>query len=222
MLRHRAPQTNVFAALVLIGAAGTAALFAHVGIDLAGDVVLARDTYDGLDHGSRSDVCTAALMLALGALLHTVWLALGEARTGRAAIRPTFDELFGRGPWRFFCAVFCLTLPALMTMELFDIVADGRRLDDVTDLLGGSAWLGLSVTIPAAAFVAWIVRSIAKLVMNSHRALVTVIGRLLAFLLPLCPRVVACAATAGSGLRLRRRSILSRRSGKRGPPLRAI
>jgi hypothetical protein len=221
MLGHRALQTNVFAALMLIGAAGVAALFAHVGIDLAGDVVLAHDTYDGLDHSSRSDVCTVALMLTIGALLRVVWLALSEARTGRATIRPTFDDLFGRGRWRFVCLVCALTLPALMTMELFDIVADGRRLDDVTDLLGGSAWLGLSITIPVAALVALMVRSIAKLVMSSHRALVTVIGRLLAFLLPLCPRVGACALAPSSGLRLRRRSILSRRSGKRGPPLRA-
>jgi len=221
MLGHRALQTNVFAALMLIGAAGVAALFAHVGIDLAGDVVLARDAYDGLDHRSRSDVCSVALMLTIGALLHVVWLALSEARTGRAKIRPTFDELFGPAPWRFVCAVSALTLPALMTMELFDIVADGRRLDDVTDLLGGSTWLGLSITIPVAALVAWLVRSIAKLVMRSHRSLVTVIGRFLAFLLTLCPRVGMCALAPSSGLRLRRRSILSRGSGKRGPPLRA-
>jgi hypothetical protein len=221
MLRHRALRTKVFAALTLIGAACVAALFAHVGIDLAGDVVLAHDTYDGLDHRSRSDVWTVALTLAIGALLRVVCLALDEARTGRSTQRPTLDDVFGPGPWRFACAVVALTLPALMTMELFDIVADGRHLDDVTDLLGGSAWLGLSMTMPIAALVALAVWSIAKLVMSSHRALVTVFGLLLALLTQLHPRVSARSEAPSSGLRLRRRSILSRRSGKRGPPLRA-
>jgi hypothetical protein len=67
-------------------------------------------------------------------------------------------------------------------MELFDIVADSRRLDDVTDLLGGSALLGLAVTIPIAALVALTVRYIARLVMNSHRGLVAAIGRFIALL----------------------------------------
>jgi hypothetical protein len=221
MAGPRAWRTTLFAALLLVGAAGVAAVFAHVGIDLAGDVVLAHDAYDGLDHRSRSDVCSGALTLAIGAVLRFVWLALDEARTGLAPIRPTFDDVFGHGRLRFVSAVVALTLPALMTMELFDVVADGRRLNDVTDLLGGSAWLGLSITLFIATLVALTVRSIAKLVMSSHCTLVKVIGRFLAVIGPLqqCGRARVHAPT--SRPRLRRRSILSRRSGKRGPPLRA-
>jgi cytochrome bd-type quinol oxidase subunit 2 len=218
---RRAPRTKLFAALTLIGAACVAALFAHVGIDLAGDVVLAHDTYDGLDHRSRSDVFTVALTLANGALLRVVWLAFAEARTGRATQRPTLDDVCGSAPWRFAGAVVALTLPALMTMELFDIVADGRHLDEATDLLGGSAWLGLSMTIPIAALVGLAVRSIAKSVLGSHRALVTVFGLLLTLLARFCPRMSPRSVARSPRLRLRRRSILSRRSGKRGPPLRA-
>jgi hypothetical protein len=206
---------------MLVGAAGVAALVAHVGIDLAGDVVLAHDTYDGLNHRSRSEVVAAALTLAFGALMRVVWLALDEARTHRVATRPSFDDVFGRGPRRFVYTVVALTLPALLAMELFDVVADGRRFDDPTDLLGGSALLGLSITIPIAALVALTVRTIAQLIMNSHHGLVAVIGRLIALLARVRPRVGERAYEPAGVLRLRQRSMLSRRSRKRGPPLRA-
>jgi hypothetical protein len=221
MLGRRALQTNVFAALMLVGATCVAALFAHVGIDLAGDVVLAHDTYDGLDHRSRSEALIVSLALLFGALLRVAWLALDEARTGRAAARPSFDDVFGRERWRFIFTVVALTLPVLVTMELFDIVADGRRLDDVADLLGGSVWLGLGITIPFAALVAQAVRSIAKLVMSSHRALVTVIGRLFALLARLHRQVEKRTPKPSVGILIHRRSILSRPSGTRGPPLRS-
>jgi hypothetical protein len=221
MVRHRALQTNVFAALVLGGAACCAALIAHVGIDVAGDFVLAHDAYDGLDHRSRSEVFVVALTLALGAFRNVVWRALDEARTGRPAPRPSFDDVFGRSPWRFLLAVVALTLPALMTMEFVDLCADGGRLDDPADLLGGSALLGLSITIPVAALVACTVRSIAQLIMNSHHALVAAFGRLIALLARAYRRSAERSAEPGGGLQLRQRSILARRSGKRGPPQRA-
>jgi hypothetical protein len=214
----RALRTKGFAALMLVGAVCTAALFAHVGIDVAGDALLAHDTYDGLDHHSRSDACALALTLAIGALLRVAWLALDEAQTGRRTHHRTLDDVFGPGPWRFAGTVVALTLPALTTMELADVVADGRRFDGVADLLGGSCWLGLTIATPVAAFVGLAVWWIAGLVRGSHRALVTVFGLLLALLPPSCPSAGArsCAPVCGSSLRLR--SVLSRRSGKRGPP----
>jgi hypothetical protein len=221
MSGYRASGTGVFAALMLVGAACGAALLAHVGIDLAGDFLLARDAYDGIDHRSRSEVFVIAVALGSAALIRTLWLALDEARTGRARSRPTFAAVFGQRPWRFALAVVALTIPALAGMEFFDIVADGGRLDDPLDLLGGSAWLGLGLTLPAAVFVALMVRSIANLVMGSHRALVTVISRLFALLARFGPRVQKSALEPGAGVPFRRRSILSRRCGKRGPPLRS-
>jgi hypothetical protein len=212
----------VFAVLLVVGAASGAALFSHVGIDLAGDVVLAHDTYDGLDHGSRSEVVAVALSLTLGALLRFVWLALQEARTGRAVSLLRFEDIFGRGPWRFVAAVVALTLPALMTMELFDVVADGRRIDDVTDLLGGSAFLGLGLTIPIAALAALAVRCIAQLIMNVRPGLVAVFGRIIALLARIYSRVHGREHEPGRDHHVRTGSILSRRSGKRGPPLSAL
>jgi hypothetical protein len=211
----------MFAVLLVVGAASCAALFSHVGIDLAGDVVLAHDTYDGLDHGSRSEVVALALSLTLGALLRFVWLALQEARTGRAASLPRFEDVFGREPWRFLAAVVALTLPALMTMELFDVIVDGRRIDDVTDLLGGSALLGLGLTIPIAALVALAVRCIARLIMDVRPRLVAVFGRIIALLARISPRVQKRKHERNREHHVRTGSILSRRSGKRGPPLRA-
>jgi hypothetical protein len=221
MSGYRASRTGVFAALMLVGAACGAALLAHVGIDLAGDFLLARDTYDGIDHRSRSEVFVIAVALGSGALIRALWLALDEARTGRLRSRPSFEAVFGDRPWRFALAVVALTIPALAAMECVDILAEGGRVDDPTDLLGGSAWLGLGLTMPIAVLVALVVRSIAKLVMGSHRALVTVISRLFALLARLAPRVEKSALEPGVGVPFRGRSILSRRSGKRGPPLRA-
>ena len=62
MSKNSALQTNVFAAFVLVFAACTAALLAHVAIDLAGDVAL-------------TGVGAVALTLAAG--LAGTWRALG-------------------------------------------------------------------------------------------------------------------------------------------------
>jgi hypothetical protein len=222
MLGRRALHTKAVAAISILGAASIAALLAHVAIDLVGDFVLTHDTYDGLEHRSRSDVCSVAFVLALGAVLRVIWFALNEARTGRPALRPTFEDVFGNSRVRFACAVIAVSLPALMTMEMCDVVADGRHLDDVTDLLGGSAWLGLSIAVAAAAAVAFLVHGVVRLALLSHRALVTIIGRLLAFLGAPSRRAGARPSAHVVDRRPRRRSILSRRFGKRGPPLAAV
>jgi hypothetical protein len=129
--------------------------------------------------------------------------------------------MFGRGPWRFLGAVVALTVPALMTMELFDVVGDGRRIDDVTDLLGGSPLLGLGLTIPIAALVALAVRCIARLIMDVRPQLVAVFCRIIALLARIDPQVQQGDHAPNRGHHVRTGSILSRRSGKRGPPIRA-
>lgn len=81
-MRGEYAWTSCMADECVCGAASVAALFAHVGIDLAGDVVLAHDAYGGLAHRSRSEVIAAALTLALGVLMLVV-LALDEANAPR-------------------------------------------------------------------------------------------------------------------------------------------
>jgi hypothetical protein len=211
-------QTGVFAALMLVGAAGVAALFAHVGIDVLGDFVLAHDAYDGVDHRSRSEVVALAVTLVLAALLRAVWGAFDEARTGRVHARPTFEDVFGRGPWRFVIAVAVLTLPALAAMEAFDVLGTGGRIDDFADLVGGSVPLALGVTIPTAILAALATRALARFIMHAQRGLVAVIGRLIALIARADARHFAPDAASDHGDLQAQRSILSRRFGKRGPP----
>jgi hypothetical protein len=222
MVSRRALQTRLFAAFMVVLAACAAALFAHVAIDLAGDVLLAHDTYDGVDHYSRGEVLAGGLGAAATALLRMVWRALEEARIGRSAPRPRFEEIFGRTPWPFVPAVAALALPTLMTMELADVLGTGGRVDDLTDLLGGSALLGSGITTIAALLVAVAARRIARFIFSSHDVLVAAIGRLVVLLtrlnVPMGRRIARSARRRAQ----RQRSILARRCGKRGPPAFAI
>lgn len=218
MVSRRLPQTRLFAAFMAVLTACGAALFAHVAIDIAGDVLLAHDTYDGLDHQSRGEMVAGGLIALVGLLLRLVWRALAEARGGYAARRLRFEEMFGRSAWRFALAVAFLALPALMAMEYVDVSAAGGRIDDVTDLLGGSLPLGSSLTALAAALCAATVRRIARFVLSKQDVLVAVIGRLIVSQRRLAVATSAYATPSRRRPSHRGRSILSRRSGKRGPP----
>src|SRR5271170_5567541 len=54
-------------ALLVALAAALSALLAHVTIDVAGDFLLAHDTYDGINHQSRAVFIVAIAALALAA-----------------------------------------------------------------------------------------------------------------------------------------------------------
>jgi hypothetical protein len=192
---------------------------AHVAIDVAGDFLLAHDTYDGLEHRSRSEIFSVALAFACASVLWLLWVAFQDARGGRGATRLSVDDLLGRGPWRFVAAVVALSLPALVGMEFLDVTSSGGRIDDLTDLLGGSAQLGLGLTSAAAVLVGLTVRRVARMLLASQRAFVAVVHRLIALVARVRPQGDARPPERALGRQLGQRSILSRRSGKRGPPL---
>jgi hypothetical protein len=215
----RPPHADLFGAFVLLFAASAAALISHVGIDIAGDYLLAHDTYDGVDHQSRSELFAFGLTIAIGAVSRLLWDALREARRGRTAVRAEFDDAFGRGPWRFVLLVLALTLPALATMEAFDLSRSGVSFADPAALFGGSLTLGLAVTVPAAVGSAFVVRLLARLLTASQRSLSVALRRLIALVTRAGRPAARRVHIRGAGLTRRYRSILARRSGKRGPPL---
>jgi hypothetical protein len=204
---------------MLVVAACGAALLAHVGIDIAGDFLLAHDTYDGLEHRSRCEIFSVALAFACASVLWILWVAFEDVRGERGATRLTVEDLLGRGPWRFVATVVALSLPALMGMEFLDVTSSGGRIDDITDLLGGSASLGLGITGVTAALAGLAVRHLARMLLASHRAFVAVVHRLIALVARVRPQGDARPPERGVGRQIGQRSVLSRRSGKRGPPL---
>lgn len=218
MQKPRTVRSVLFSASMLAVAACGAALLAHVGIDAAGDFLLARDTYDGLEHRSRCEILSLALGFACASVLWILWVAFEDVRGERGATRLTVDDLLGR-PWRFIAAVVALSLPALIGMEFFDVTSGGGRIDEVTDLLGGSAPLGLGILSGTATLAGLAVRYLARLLLASHRAFVAVAHRLVALVARVRPQGDARPPERGVGCQIGQRSILSRRSGKRGPPL---
>jgi hypothetical protein len=212
-------RSFLFSASMLAVAACGAALLAHVGIDVAGDFLLAHDTYDGLEHRSRSEIFAVALAFASASVLWVLWVAFQDVRGGGGATRLSVEDLLGRGPWRFLAAVVALSLPLLIGMEFLDVTWSGGRVDDVTDLLGGSAQLGLSIASVTAVFVGLTVRHLARVLLASQRAFVAVVHRLIALVARVRPQGDARPPERGAGRRAGQRSILSRRFGKRGPPL---
>jgi hypothetical protein len=194
------------------------AVAAHVGIDIAGDVVLAHDTYDGVAHASRGEMMSGA---ALGIGFVLLWLVRAALERTRVThgMRLTVDDVLGRGPHRFVFAVVGLSIPMLATMECFDITASGGGVDGVADLLGGSIALGLGLTTVIAAAIALIVRRIARFALDSREALARIIGQFFTLLTRAVAPCDASRSECGVGLQIGQRSILSRRSGKRGPPL---
>ncbi len=213
-----APHAGALGALVVVFAACFAALLSHVAIDIAGDFLLAHDTYDGLDHRSRSDVFAFGLTIGIGALLRIVWGAIREAHTGRCRARPSFDDVYGSGPWRFVLLVVALTVPALAAMEAFDLVCSGSSINAAADLFGGSFRLGFAITIPVAVAAAFAVRFLSRLITASQHSLAVVFERLIALLARTTRPPQRRSQRRGAGAVRRNRSILARRSGKRGPP----
>ncbi len=135
---------------MLLGVALSAALIAHVTIDVLGDYLLAHDTYDDLDHSSRE-------LVGFGTLLITL---LGAAFAAAAAVREA------RGSENAFCRALRSALPgctglftagaagaaalALCGMEFSDALLAHQTIDDVGDLFGGSFLFGGTIVTAIA------------------------------------------------------------------------
>ena len=128
----------------------SAALVAHVAIDVAGDFLLPHDTYDALDHRSRGFVACGALALVLCAIAAALRAAIAEARGSEHAFCTLLQRALPVSRLRFTLEILASTFILLLGMEGLDVIIAGQRVDDLTDLLGGSLVLGPAVAIVCA------------------------------------------------------------------------
>lgn len=171
MTSARALAFTFFAIIVLLSSA-----LAHEAIDLAGDVLLAHDTYDGLPHDSRV-LFTAAALIALGcAAFGCVLRALdssGRFDLPRAALRV---QRHARAEAIALCSA---TLAIVPLMEWADATLAGARIDGIGDLYGGSVLLGAVGCIAAALTIGLAVVRCARWLCSYERHIIRLIGRLM-------------------------------------------
>lgn len=204
-------------ALVLI-AAGLAAFIAHVAIDVAGDYLLPRDSYDFVTHHSRAVAIAGSLVLAATVTLRVFGVALDQARGARISLRAVLDHALFPTPWRFVALVVAATLCALGAMESLDTLARDAKIDDLADMFGSSVWLGLGIAMPTAALIGALVRHVVQRVARSSAVLVRALGALLATARNRSNSSERPPRTAEVPTPPTRGSILARREGKRAPP----
>ncbi len=84
-----------------LASAFVAALVAHVAIDVAGDYLLAHDTYDDHAHGSRYVASIALAIAAIATLWIFVRAVLAETRAHAVRFMPRYGRRFRpRSPYR--------------------------------------------------------------------------------------------------------------------------
>lgn len=210
----RTIQAAFYGALVLVAGA-VSALLAHVAIDLAGDVLLARDTYDGIAHHSRAVFAAIVVLVAAAVALRFLWEALDRRCSSLTELLHRLRAARGVSAWRFIALVVAVAIVALVAMEYADAVSDGIAVDGFEDLLGGSIWLGLSSVTCIAVAVAWCVRLALHALADWEPVLAALLERLLA---RDGVRPSAHAPHAPLTISLDGACRLSRRSGKRAPP----
>ena len=213
---HSAPGGRACTAVLVVLAASVAALAAHIGIDVFGDVMLPHDTYDDIAHQSRTVMMSTALVLIGGAALRFLLAALDAARPGPYHRRANaIGEVTAR---RTFVALVVGAAFALVVgMEFVDSAFAGLPCDDIGDLLGGSIPLGSGVTLASALAVALAAVRVARWATIAHGMTVRKFGTWFV-------RRCRPASSARSVRRLRFRPsnpliALMRNVTRRGPPL---
>jgi hypothetical protein len=210
--RLRLGLVSVLTLLLTVCAAGLAA---HFAIDALGDVALQRDAYDGLAHASRGAAVVCALTCALAAAFRLLWTAVdgGGERLSRA-----LGRLVPRSPIAFVVLTVCGAAAAVAGMETFDAFSATGRIVDVADAFGGSLSFGLGLEMPIAALVAWTAWRALHLIADSRDAIVRAVAAL--FVVGRRARTIRFDRRRAERLgESRDLFFLSRRAGRRGPPL---
>lgn len=133
--------------------------FAHEGIDLAGNVLLRHDAYDGMPHEARLTLAVGGIVALACCVIGYVWRA--------ADMRGGFDlagaaREFARRPTRTAFALTAGTLVLVPVLEWFDVSCAGARLDGLGDAYGGSLLLGMTVCAVTALMLAYAVFAAAR------------------------------------------------------------
>jgi hypothetical protein len=110
--------------------------------------------YDDIAHQSRTVVASTAVTIVCGAALRLLFAALDAARATphRGIARPIADA---RSIRAYVESVVVAAFILLAGMEFVDLALAGQPFDDVGDLLDGSIWLAVGVTLPVALAAAY-------------------------------------------------------------------
>jgi hypothetical protein len=203
--------------MLLLLAVCVAAFVAHLTIDFVGDFALPHDTYDDIGHTSRIGTLVGALGFVLVAFLRLVTVAVTRSGAARTTIHALARSLI-RSPWRFGCAVALLTVFVVAGMEATDAALSGHGLDGIDDAFGGSAPLGLAITLLCSALVSALVARCTRMLAVPCDLVIRLLGVLAA--LPRRARAsIACFVASRAVRPSRRQTVYARRAAKRGPPL---
>jgi hypothetical protein len=138
---------------LLLSVALFAALIGHVVIDSLGDFMLAHDTYDDLDHSSRTVVALVTLGLTILGIGMGFRAAIREARGSDNAFCMALRAALPRSVPAFVIAAVVVSTGVLSIMEGCDAWLAGHGVDDVSDLFGGSIPFGLTIEAIVALIV---------------------------------------------------------------------
>jgi hypothetical protein len=196
-------------------AAVTAAVIAHVAIDVLGDFALTADSYDNLRHGSRELASFVAFILAVTLALRGLRACCEIAAANRTRILLPAHRL--RDGIGFVLAAIAAAVVLVPAMEWLDGRLDGTPVLSLSAEFGGSLSLGLGTTILCAAIVAFAAYAIARWLISHRDSIATIIETLLR-------RFNANASASGyeRARRIaapRRRTVHALRLSKRGPPV---
>jgi hypothetical protein len=152
--------------LLALCAATAGAALAHATIDVIGDYVLSRDTYDYVSHGSRELVTFIALLLAVALVAGGLGKCCEIATFSRAKVTaPSFGLRAVLAAVSGACALSVAIVPA---MECLDGLLNGIPVRNLSDAFGGSMALGLGTTAICAMLIAALVFVVARWLI-SHR-----------------------------------------------------
>jgi hypothetical protein len=210
---------KMLALAAVILAACAAAALAHIGIDVVGDYVLPHDAYDDVTHGSRATTAAFAAAVSLATIVFALCSAVADVRKSRGRVRAALESGVNRSSWRFIGSVLITTFVVLLAMETLDTFLQYGRIDNFSDLLGGSIPLAFAVTVPIAIVVAWTIRFFLGTLLRSCHALVAAVHSfvrraLLRRTLGILGRDRLRVATLAC-----RPCIMSLKGSRRGPPM---
>lgn len=162
--------------LALCAAAAGAAI-AHYAIDLAGDYLLASDSYDHLRHGSRELLTGIALVAAVVLAARGLRVCCDIAATNRTRLlRPS---LLPRETMGMLAGAVAASLAVVPAMEYLDGRLDGIPVRHLSDAFGGSIALGVGLTLLCATLVALFVYAFARWLISHRDSVAAVIETLL-------------------------------------------
>lgn len=162
--------------LALCAAAAGAAI-AHYAIDVAGDYLLASDSYDHLRHGSRELLTGIALVAAVVLAARGLRVCCDIATKNRTRLlRPS---LLPRETIGMLAGAVAASLSVVPAMEYLDGRLDGVPVQHLSDAFGGSMALGIGITLLCATLVALFVYAFARWLISHRDSVAAVIETLL-------------------------------------------